>query len=277
MGRYTVHLVGEASYQAAIAKVSKGDRVTIEPEPDNPYDPRALRCADVTGETIGYIERDSWLTRAIIDQKTPVTARIEEIIGGVKGKPTRGVVLTVLTGADARPAGAANKPASKVAANAVPQPGTDAQPKKRVGCLKAVVIGMAGLFGISVISAIINPPPKTPAAPAGSTPTPSPAPKPTPDQAAIKAAEKRKAGFHCLSSWDGSHRDLVRALKLTLRDPDSFEHIETKITPVNSKGEHGLIMNYRARNGFGGMNVGSLLASVKNSDCSFTIIANESG
>ncbi len=275
MGRYTVHLVGEANYQAAIANLSTGDPVTIEPEPDNPYDPRALRCADMTGATIGYIERDSWLQRAMIDQNTPVAASIEEIIGGVKGKPSRGVVLTVLTGADARSptsSNAAKRPAKRPAAA---PPDADPSPKKKAGCLKIAGIGLAGLFGISLISAIINPQADKPEAPAGSSPSPSPSP--TPDQAAIEAAEKRKAGFHCLSSWDGSHRELVRALKLTLRDPDSFEHIETKITPVNDKGEHGLIMSYRARNGFGGMNVGSLLASVKNSDCSFQIIANESG
>lgn len=271
MGRYTVHLVGEANYQAAIANLSTGDPVTIQPEPDNPHDPRALRCADMTGATIGHIERDSWLTRAMIDQKTPVAASIEQIIGGVKDKPSRGVVLTVLTGADAKPGGPATSPAPK--GETVPD--ADPAPKKKAGCLKIAGIGLAGLFGISLVSAIVNPPADKPEAPAGSTPTPSPSP--TPDQADIEAAEKRKAGFHCLSAWDGSHRDLVRALKLTLRDPDSFEHIATKITPVNDKGEHGLMMNYRARNGFGGMNVGSLLANVKNSDCSFKIIANESG
>lgn len=270
MGRYTVHLVGEANYQAAIAKLSPGDPVTIQPEPDNPHDPRALRCADVTGATIGYIERDSWLTRAMIDQKTPVAASIEQIIGGVKDKPSRGVVLTVLTGADARPVTSSNT-AKRGSAS---QPDADPAPKKKMGWLKIAGIGLVALFGIDLLIGTVNPSSEKPAAVA---PKPSPTAKPTPDQAAIEAAEKRKAGFHCLSSWDGSHRDLVRALKLTLRDPDSFEHIETKITPVNDKGEHGLMMNYRARNGFGGMNVGSLLASVKNSDCSFEIIANESG
>ena len=94
---------------------------------------------------------------------------------------------------------------------------------------------------------------------------------------AAEAAAKRQSGFHCLSPWDGSHRELVTALKATLRDPDSFEHIETRITPVNDKGFHVLTMNYRARNGFGGMNIGRLAASVKSSDCSFEILANQDG
>jgi hypothetical protein len=90
-----------------------------------------------------------------------------------------------------------------------------------------------------------------------------------------EAAEaKRRSGFHCLSKWDGSHRELVRSLKASLRDPDSFEHIETRITPVDDKGYHVLMMNYRARNGFGGMNIGRLAAKVKGSDCSFEILAN---
>lgn len=92
------------------------------------------------------------------------------------------------------------------------------------------------------------------------------------DEAAEEAEKKRK-GFHCLSSWDGSHRELVSAFKQTLREPDSFEHIETRISPVSKEGNHALLMQYRARNGFGGMNVGSLTATVKNSDCSFEVIA----
>lgn len=80
-------------------------------------------------------------------------------------------------------------------------------------------------------------------------------------------AEDRRKGFHCLSGWDGSHREVVRRVKSRLRDPDSFEHIETRITP-NKNGEHTVIMQYRAKNGFGGMTVGSALATIANSDCS---------
>jgi hypothetical protein len=97
---------------------------------------------------------------------------------------------------------------------------------------------------------------------------------PDPKVAAANEAEKKRKGFHCLSAWDGSHRDVVRSLKRSLRDPDSFEHEETRITPVDDKGNHTLLMTYRARNGFGGMNIGKLAATVRNSDCSFTIVAN---
>ena len=91
---------------------------------------------------------------------------------------------------------------------------------------------------------------------------------------AEKSEEKRK-GFHCLSGWDGSNRGVVAALKDNLRDPDSFEHAETRLTPVNKQGEHLLIMKYRAANGFGGMNIGHLMATIQNSDCSFKIVSVE--
>lgn len=259
MGRYSVHLVGEANYQGPIANLSPGDPVSILPEPSNPYDPRALRCADVTGATIGYIERDSWLTRVIVDDRTAVSATVEQIIGGTPDKPSRGVVLAVLTAADAQPAPLAAAPMSAAPA-----------PKKKGGCLKAAGIFIAAMFGISLIGAIIGPEEGKPGA------TPAPAAKATPDAEAAKEDADRKAGFHCLSKWDGSHRDLVRAVEPSLRDPDSFEHIETRITPVNDKGFHLLTMKYRARNGFGGMAIGTLRATVKNSDCSFEILSNES-
>jgi len=97
----------------------------------------------------------------------------------------------------------------------------------------------------------------------------------TPEQKAKEAAEDRQKGFHCLSAWDGSHRAVVKYVEERLRDPDSFEHIETRITPVNERGEHSLIMQYRAKNGFGGMSLGKALATIGNSDCSATIVAFE--
>ena len=61
-------------------------------------------------------------------------------------------------------------------------------------------------------------------------------------------------------------------VKANLRDPDSYDHIETRITPVNERGEHALVMKYRAKNGFGGMNVESLVATIKNEGCKATIM-----
>lgn len=278
MGRYSVHLVGEANYQPPIGRLSPGDPVQLIPEPGNPHDPRAIRCADVTGETLGYVERDSWLARAMLDQATPVSATVLEIVGGAADQPSLGVVLTVLSGADATgvtpdPAPARKGPAA-MKAMVHPAPGAPSQypPKKKGGCLKVAGWAFGGLFGLAVISAILDTDPKvtkTAADPAASG-------VPTPEPESVKQAEDRRKGFHCLSKWDGSHRELVNELKRSLREPDSFEHVETRITPVNAKGVHLLTMEYRARNGFGGMNVGRLVAAVKNSDCSFTIISNGS-
>ena len=99
--------------------------------------------------------------------------------------------------------------------------------------------------------------------------------------AAVKAAKAKKAaaeaaalvekkckGFHCLSGWGGFHRGVRTYVEERMREPDSFEHIETRITPVNEKGKHTLTMRYRARNGFGGMTDGVAIATINNAGCS---------
>ena len=86
-------------------------------------------------------------------------------------------------------------------------------------------------------------------------------------QRAAEEVEKKRKGFHCLSPWDGSHRDLVEQLKRQLNDPSSFEHAETRVTPVDENGEHRLVMEYRARNAFGTLILQRLSATYRNSDC----------
>lgn len=95
--------------------------------------------------------------------------------------------------------------------------------------------------------------------------------------AAAEAAEEHRKGFDCLNNWDGSNDSLVEQIKSNLRNPDSFQHIETKITPVNAQGQHMVIMEYRAQNGFGGMNVASALATVDPVTCRATIVSNYDG
>lgn len=90
---------------------------------------------------------------------------------------------------------------------------------------------------------------------------------------AAEAAENRRKGFHCLSSWDGSHPEVKRKVQALLHDADSFEHVETRITPVNENGSHTLIMDYRAKNGFGAMRLSSAMATVRQSNCSATLIS----
>ena len=74
------------------------------------------------------------------------------------------------------------------------------------------------------------------------------------EEAARKAerAERKEKGFHCLSPWDGSHYNFEDLLKRRLKDPDSYEHIETRVTRKGADGLHTLYMRYRAKNSFGG-------------------------
>jgi methylmalonyl-CoA mutase cobalamin-binding subunit len=89
--------------------------------------------------------------------------------------------------------------------------------------------------------------------------------KDSPEDAAKKAANK-EAGFHCLSGWDGSHRDFVAKVKSQLRDPGSFEHYETRVGP-NRNGRHSITMEFGAKNGFGGMNRDIAMGSYEHETC----------
>lgn len=84
---------------------------------------------------------------------------------------------------------------------------------------------------------------------------------------AAEKAETNRKGFHCLSAWDGSMPALERYVEDNLRDPDSYEHIETRIAPVSADGMHTVIMKYRARNGFGGMTIGYASGEITNKGC----------
>jgi hypothetical protein len=88
-------------------------------------------------------------------------------------------------------------------------------------------------------------------------------------------ADNRRRGFHCLSSWDGSHRSFRNEVRDLMRDPDSFEHIDTRVTPVDENGMHQVVMRYRARNGFGGMNIGTAVGTYSNSSCSHLVLSVE--
>lgn len=93
----------------------------------------------------------------------------------------------------------------------------------------------------------------------------------------LKAAEDKAAGTHCLSPWDGSNRSLKALVQNGARNPDSFQHIDTRIRPAvasdkTGRLEHPVIMRFRAENGFGGMNVGVAVASVDNDTCEATLI-----
>ena len=66
------------------------------------------------------------------------------------------------------------------------------------------------------------------------------------------AAEQRRKGFHCLSLWDGNHDLFEGLVRNKLNDPSSMETFETRVSPVEN-GKHEIIMEFGARNAFGGM------------------------
>jgi len=62
------------------------------------------------------------------------------------------------------------------------------------------------------------------------------------------------------SAWDGSHPKLSRMIEENCRNPDSYEHIETRFRDDGNS--IFVITKYRAENGFGGMTIGTVSARV---------------
>jgi len=54
------------------------------------------------------------------------------------------------------------------------------------------------------------------------------------------------------SQWDGSHRNLVKTLKLAMHDPSSFEHVKTRHRVAEDWTVH-LEMDFRNKNAFGAL------------------------
>lgn len=96
------------------------------------------------------------------------------------------------------------------------------------------------------------------------------------DTATSDEIADRQKGLHCLSDWDGSNRSTVRQVKDRMRNPSSFEHVETEIYG-NDNGEHGLWMTFRAENGFGGMNVERIYARVDHETCEARLLPGGPG
>lgn len=62
------------------------------------------------------------------------------------------------------------------------------------------------------------------------------------------------------SSWDGSHIGLTRAIKKSMNDPDSYEHMETRFA---DKGDYILVITqFRGKNAFGGKVINTVTAKV---------------
>jgi hypothetical protein len=75
------------------------------------------------------------------------------------------------------------------------------------------------------------------------------------------------------SPWDGSHPKLSNIIEKSCRNPDSYEHIETRF---RDEGNYIFVVtNYRAENGFGGMSLGKVTAKVDLSGNVIEIVSQE--
>lgn len=82
-----------------------------------------------------------------------------------------------------------------------------------------------------------------------------------------KAVTDRKARIEAqFSAWNGSHINLVTAVKRRMNDPKSFKHVETR---YGDKGDHLIVvMQFRGKNAFGGLILSEVVAKAS-LDCGF--------
>lgn len=72
------------------------------------------------------------------------------------------------------------------------------------------------------------------------------------------------------SAWDGSHKLLVKTVKQSMNDPDSFEHVETRY--ADKKSYIIIAMQFRGKNAFGAKVLNSIAAKVNIDGSDFMII-----
>lgn len=71
--------------QHILARVDPADAVTLQRQPENPYDPNAVAVL-WQGKDIGFLLREDAATIApALDEDRPYTAQVHELRGGVKG------------------------------------------------------------------------------------------------------------------------------------------------------------------------------------------------
>ncbi|MDO9289973.1 MAG: hypothetical protein Q7U09_00215 [Hydrogenophaga sp.] len=75
------------------------------------------------------------------------------------------------------------------------------------------------------------------------------------EQAALEASIKSQ-----FSPWDGSHRNVEAALKARMKNPKSYEHVETGYTVGG--GSITVVTTYRGTNGFGAVVTNQAIATV---------------
>ena len=77
----------------------------------------------------------------------------------------------------------------------------------------------------------------------------------------------------CFSSLNGSHPDLVRAVRDSLHDPASFQHYGTVLAGQDGSQQRAVMMTYRARNLMGGTVTSRASAWIFPPNCGLNIIS----
>jgi hypothetical protein len=71
-----------------------------------------------------------------------------------------------------------------------------------------------------------------------------------PESAKAEPKTRREIVEGFFSGWDGSHRGLESAVKESMNDPKSYEHVETRFR--DDKETIFVVMKFRGKNAFGG-------------------------
>ncbi len=87
-------------------------------------------------------------------------------------------------------------------------------------------------------------------------------------------AKEQMYGFHCLSAWDGNNDELEALVRARLNDPGSMETFETRMGPL-ADGRHRIVMDFGARNAFGGMVRHTAYGWIDNVTCEATLASIE--
>ena len=95
---------------------------------------------------------------------------------------------------------------------------------------------------------------------------------PPPDEV---SDDDRRRGFHCLDPWDGNHNGLEDLVRERLIDPDSMDTVSTLIAPVDSQGDHRILMEFTARTRGGAYDALSAYGWVDQDTCVATLVLLE--
>lgn len=92
---YRVNVVGESYRQAEISRTKVGQGIRLLHDARNSFDTRAIMVVTTNDEQIGFLPRNGWLTRALLDEQCDYVARIAEIHPKTSERAFAAVILDV--------------------------------------------------------------------------------------------------------------------------------------------------------------------------------------